>query len=248
MSEKVMEKSESTENYFKFGIYLGREIVSEKIFSADSFNPVVRYSVDIRPMIPSIIQRLQKVFSKRNLNYIWSGNELEGYQYDLLKEYKRVTKYLNPREKNKLTRPVSSRENINGKIIRGVKMKFGLYINNNPIVERNFYVENYNPTVRFSTDLLEIVQGTHIISDDHRTDRGIVGDIYDYLKGKDVSHMWEDYDIINTYGVAIHQIRELNSNERAEMLNKIGNRFFVKQKRNYFKAIMQKQNQQNQTR
>jgi len=54
-----MSDDKKPENNFKFGLYLRGEKIFERIFSADIYNPVVRYSVDIRDRIPSIIESIQ---------------------------------------------------------------------------------------------------------------------------------------------------------------------------------------------
>ena len=59
MSEKVYE------NVFRFSLYQGNSVICEKVFTADRFNPVSRYSVDIREIIPSIVTRLQRTLSQK---------------------------------------------------------------------------------------------------------------------------------------------------------------------------------------
>lgn len=220
MSEK------SHENTFKFGVYQGKSILVEKIFTADVFNPVIRYSVDIRDMIPSIIFKLQKTMSKRNLNCLYRRGELKGSGiepiYDLIGEYKKILDGKVIGYTNKLSRPPVVTQNINGKNITGVECKFGLYINNNPIVERNFYVDEFNPASRFSVDLVDVVND---ISDE----------IFSNLKSNDVNHMWQDYDLINTYGIYIHQIRDLSKDMRKKLLTNSKDRTYVKQMRSHFK-------------
>jgi hypothetical protein len=216
----------SHENSFKFGVYQGDSAIIERQFSADYFNPVVRYSVDVREMIPSIISRLQKILSRRNVSFVYDlGNDkdinLLGFYKNELRKY---SKFID----NKLEKPQIVTHNINGKIIRGVECKFGLYINDNPIVERNFYVDKYNPASRFSTEIVDVVE---MISDE----------IFEYLKEEDVNHMWNDYDLINIYGLYIHQIRELNNRRRRELIEKKHDRSFVKQVKGYYRSQQRQQ-------
>ena len=221
MSEK------SHENNFKFGVYQNGSQIVERVFSADVFNPVIRYSVDIRDMIPTIIAKLQKTLSRRNLNFQYGrGN---GKDYDLLKEYKKILDGKVVGYPNKLTRPPIVTQVINKKTITGVECKFGLYINGNPIVERNFYVDSYNPASRFSIDIVEVVND-------------ITYDIHNNLKIADVKHMWSDYDLINAYGIYIHQIRELSKDQRAKMLMNRKNSTYVKQMRSHFRRQFQQKN------
>lgn len=223
----------SHENTFKFGVYQGNSPMVERVFSADVFNPVVRYSVDIRDMIPSIISKLQKTLSRRHLDFIYeSGKNVIGQDetYDLLSMYKGILDGKVPGYVNKLTRPPVVTQTINKKTITGVECKFGLYINGNPIVERNFYVDNYNPGVRFSLDIVDTVND-------------ITEEIFTKLKASDVKHMWNDYELINIYGIYIHQIRDLSKDLRAKMLMRKKDPNFVKQMRSHFRRqYQQKQN------
>ena len=201
-------ENKNHENMFKFGLYQADETIIETLFSADVFNPVVRYSVDIREDIFSIIVRLQKALSRRNLTH---KVDFANNTYDFLDYYKQLSRL----EKR-------SNQTVDGKTYSGVQFKFGLYINNNPIVERDFYVEGYNPASRFSIELNELVVD-------------IAHEINDKLKKQDVSHMWDDYDLIHTYGLHINQIRELSDKRRKTMLYKIKDRDFVKNTRRSFR-------------
>jgi hypothetical protein len=205
------------ENMFKFGLYQDDETIIETLFSADVFNPVVRYSVDIREDIFSIIVRLQKALSRRNISHKIDFGQTS---YDFLEYYKNLTEIehtkLNGKPFNeKLKLKKRSNQTVNGKTYTGIQFKFGLYINNNPIVERDFYVEGYNPSSRFSIELSETV-------DD------IAQEINLKLKNQDISHMWDDYDLIYAYGLHINQIREFSNKRRDMMLEKIGDPNFIK--------------------
>lgn len=205
------------ENMFKFGLYQGDETIQETLFSADVFNPVVRYSVDIRDDIYSIIVRLQKALSRRNLSHKIDFGETS---YDFLEYYKNlsdveISKLEGRTFNDKLKLKKRSNQTVKGKTYSGVQFKFGLYINDNPIVERDFYVEGYNPASRFSIELSETM-------DD------IAQEINGSLKDQDIRHMWDDYDLIYTYGMHINQIRDLSNGFRTKMLKNIEDRDFVK--------------------
>lgn len=221
-----MSIEKSHENNFKFGVYQGKSVIVEREFSADYFNPVVRYSVDVRDMIPSIISRLQKTLSKRNLDFVY--DLADGGEINLLSSYKDELRKYNKFIDNKLEKPDVVTQNINGKVIRGVECKFGLYINNNPIVERNFYVDKFNPASRFSIDIIDIVNS-------------ICEEIFEYLKEEDVKHMWNDYDLINIYGLYIHQIRELKSYERKKLIEKKNNPSYVKEVKYHYRSQQRQQ-------
>ena len=94
------------------------------------------------------------------------------------------------------------------KVIKGVECKIGLYINDNPIVERIFFVDGFNPIAKFSTDVVEEVVDT--------ADR-----IFEHIKKSDIQNMWDDYDLINVRGLSINQIRELSHGKRAHLLRSI---------------------------
>jgi hypothetical protein len=84
-------------------------------------------------------------------------------------------------------------------------------------------VEGYNPASRFSIEL----GGT--VND-------IVREIYDSLKKNDVAHMWDDYVLINTYGLYINQVRELSKGKRIRMLERATDKSFVKKMRKSFRS------------
>jgi hypothetical protein len=50
-------------NYFKFLISYRNNVISESIFDADCYNPIVRQMVNIKELVPEIRKQLQKVFS-----------------------------------------------------------------------------------------------------------------------------------------------------------------------------------------
>jgi len=120
---------------------------------------------------------------------------------------------------NKLSKPPTITQVINGKTIRGVEFKFNLYINSNLIVERVFYVDNYNPSVRFSTDIATTVEK-------------IVIDIQDNIKRNDDCNIWDDFDIIRVYGFPhVNNVRELNREQRDNYLKNMSDKEFVKNAR-----------------
>jgi len=213
-------------NNFKFGLFLRNEKVAEKIFSADLYNPVVRYSVNIREMIPKIISSLQATLQTPSdeLGFMLNVNDIQ-YGYNSL-EYYKSTCEINKLDYMKLKVPAlpyqKSNYVTNGNKPysqrNGTEFKFGLYINTNTIVERNFYVDNYNPEARFSDELIAVVNK-------------IVDNIMDYLKGSDLNHMWDDHKIINTYSLNIQQVRELSKERRDEFLRRVGDYNFIERVR-----------------
>jgi hypothetical protein len=203
------------ENNFKFRLLLIEENIAEKIFSADLYNPVVRYSVNIREMIPRIIGSIQKVLQtkSKDLTFVDENN------YNTLLFYKKMCE-INNLDYFKLRVPVQyPKSNVSPDTKHyqkrgGTEFKFGLYINSNTIVERNFYVDNYNPESRFSSELVDVINV-------------IVENIEKHLKNSDLNHMWDDYKIINNYGLNIQQVRELSKEKRDEFLRRMGDYNFI---------------------
>jgi len=193
------DKSES-KNEFKFSLYQEDVLLCEKVFDADLFNPFTRYSIDIRNLLPQAITRFQRVLSRKQY-------DVELYGYDSFAFYKdglgRGQKRYSPTVKE---------YQIDTKTIRGVECKLGLYICKddveNPIVERMFYVDGFNPVARFSTDVMDEVLY-------------VTQQIFDRILNDDVHNMWDDYDLINKGGFTINQIRELSAYKRADLLRRI---------------------------
>lgn len=217
-----MSEVKKQENNFKFGLYLRGEKIFERVFSADIYNPVVRYSVDIRDRIPTIIESIQNVLQSTELTFVNSlGHNTKNY-------YRHICK-INRMHPIKLFVPMNYSKDRDGQTktkfqSKGTEFKFGVYINTNPIVERNFYVDNYNPDARFSNELPEVL-----------TD--IVDYLTSYLKKSDVNHMWNDYDLITTYELNIQQVRELSKDRREELLKgKSDPAFVIKVKLDYHKG------------
>jgi hypothetical protein len=189
-------------NQFRFALYQEEVLLGEKMFDADVFNPFTRYSIDIRELLPQAITRFQKVLSKKK--YDTQLNE-----YDLFGEQKKFLEQFPYEVRNTLRyNPKPVRHEIEDKVIKGVECKIGLYINENPIVERIFYVDGFNSVSRFSTDVLETVVDT-------------ADQIFALIKKNDIQNMWDDYDLINVKGLSINQIRELSPNKRAYLLRNI---------------------------
>jgi hypothetical protein len=196
--------SKEHENLFKFGLYQGDDPILERLFSADVYNPVIRYSVDIRDMLNDFMKRFDNIFNRRKLNFKVNDYSSIGFYKDIssFSYYKKGTD-------NKLSLPeIDSITLDSGKVIRGIPCKIGLYINNKTIVERQFFVYNYNPEARFSFDLKNEFEV-------------IVGEITDYLRTKDINHMWEDYNLINKFGLNIQQIRKMNLDTRKKYVKRL---------------------------
>ena len=211
-----MDETINNNNVFRFSLSQGDVLLGEKIFNADEFNPFTRYSIDIRDILPRAITRLQKMLSRRSYDVFAeigrvdvNDDDSENQGYDL---YRYNQKIINsyPKEWRNGMRysPKSVVQHIEQKTIRGVPCKIGLYINDNPIVEREFFVDGFNTVARQSVDVTDIVVNISDI-------------IFEKIKKNDKKNMWDDYDLINYSGLTINQIRELPNYKREEMLRRI---------------------------
>jgi hypothetical protein len=194
-------------NTFRFALMQGNVLLCEKIFDADKFNPFTRYSIDIRDILPRAITRLQKTLSKNKYDIIWDcGNSV---RYDLYHYAQNIISSYPPQYRGDIKyNPQPIIQQIEEKTIRGVECKIGLYINENPIVERLFYVDGFNPVARYSVDIVDVVVE-------------ITNSIRTKILLSDQKNMWDDYDLINIRGMSINQIRELSTGKREELLRRI---------------------------
>lgn len=196
-------------NNFVFSLYQKDVLLFEGSIDANQFSPYTRNSIDIRSILPKVITILQKTLSMKNYDVEFNSaveNSLNFYKYNqnLINTYpqhQRNSMYYNPK---------SITYEIDGKVIKGVECKLGLYVNNNTIVEREFYVDGFNPVSRWSNDLTS-------------TCKYIVDLINKHIQTSDINNIWDDYDLINKMGLSTTQIRELPDNRRRELLRKIHN-------------------------
>jgi len=191
-------------NEFRFSLYQGDVLLGEKIFDADLFNPFTRYSIDIREILPVIINKFQKLLSGKKY-YTKYDDNLDFYEY-----YKKIlNSYPKDIRDNLIYNPKNVVYHIEDKVISGVECKIGLYINDKTIVERLFYVNGFNPVSRWSIELIDAIIETADL-------------IFNHIKNVDVNNMWDDYDLINILGLSINQIRELSPSKREDFLRRIG--------------------------
>lgn len=75
---KVMNTSMTNEpEFFNMCIKLGDETICHRQFDAKMYPPKVRYTVDVRPYLKSILKDLTDIFSEQNLTYEYLGLPLE---------------------------------------------------------------------------------------------------------------------------------------------------------------------------
>jgi len=193
-------------NTFKFAIKQGDVLLCEKIFDADTYSPITRNSINIKDMLQSTIRGFQKLLSRKQYETnIDLGDvliDMLGYNHMLIKSYK-------PYQRQGMEyNPQSLTIQIENRTIRGVECKFGLYINENPIVERTFYVDGFNPNVKQSIDIVYEVED-------------IVYKISERIKANDIKNIWDDYYLINEVGLTPAEVRELSFYKREEILKRL---------------------------
>ena len=75
---KVMNTSMTNEpEFFNMYIKVGDETICHRQFDAKMYPPKIRYTVDVRPYLKSILKDLTDIFSEENLTYEYLGLPLE---------------------------------------------------------------------------------------------------------------------------------------------------------------------------
>jgi hypothetical protein len=126
---------------------------------ANGISNYTRSSINIRDVLPESISRLQKVLSKKSYDTMISlgnGKYIDAYDYmlnmvELYPESMQESMKYNPKCYSKIVQDKDG----NDKLIKGVECKIGLYNNVKPIIERVFYVNDFNPISRWSNDLVD---------------------------------------------------------------------------------------------
>lgn len=180
---------------FKFGVYVQKQLIAERIFTADVYNPSVRYNVDLRRLAPKIMSDFQYVLRlpNRRLNFVAEvGKDQfgESVHYNLDQYYY-----------NGLVLPKSEEEPEDD-------FSFSLKRDEHYIIERNFKVPNFNHRSVHSVDIVERVNDwaekiqAHILKADTRL-------------------MWEEYELVSRYNISYQDVRNLAPEKRELMLRKI---------------------------
>lgn len=214
------------EKVFRFTLHQENVLLCEKIFDASQITPFTRYSINIRHILPKSISKIQKALSRKSYDTQVEVGRLDvsdenspqylvdlfRYNQNLINTYPKAWREgmrYNPKISTlKLEERVVRGQKFPAKTIRGVECKLGLYLNNNTIVERTFYVDGYCPVARYSIDLTDIVVE-------------IADLISETIKRDDIGNMWDDNDLNLYRGLTITQIRELHPAKRAEMLRRL---------------------------
>lgn len=185
------------QSFFKFGVYVNKQVIVERIFSADVYNPPVRFNVNLRPLASRIMSDLQYELRQpnRRLNTIAEVGKDENGQprhYNLDNYYY-----------NGLVLPKVEAE-------PGDDFSFALKRDDNFIIERNFKIQNFNPKAIYSVNIVERVNEW-------------VETIQSHIKKADTKLMWEEYELVGRYNISYQDVRALPADKRETMLRRITN-------------------------
>ena len=75
-TEDILKEEVTVEDFFDFEIRIDDVVVGHSQIRGNDYPQRVRYSVDIRKLIPSIIAEIQNTLSKENFDVEYSGIEL----------------------------------------------------------------------------------------------------------------------------------------------------------------------------
>tara|TARA_R110002020_G_scaffold226013_2_gene436383 strand:- start:21 stop:368 length:348 start_codon:yes stop_codon:yes gene_type:complete len=74
--ESMKKDRQTKEDYFDFEIKVDDRVVAKTRFSGNDYPQRVRYSVDVRRLIPEIISNIQETFSQEYFTVEYAGIEL----------------------------------------------------------------------------------------------------------------------------------------------------------------------------
>lgn len=185
---------------YKFGLYLGHQIVSERIFDADVYNPANRYKVELRPLNQRIIAEFRNILSTPN-QYLNFKVPVGLDKHNQRRNY-RLNDFHYPSDDEDL-----SPETFN----YALKISDSSKESDDFIIERNFPVKNFNRNSIHSMNVVDKVDDWAF-------------DIQDIIKRKDVSQMWDEYELLNKTQLNISDIRGLSVNAKEELLFKVNKR------------------------
>lgn len=138
-------------NYFKFSVSYRNNIISERIFDAECYNPIVRQMVNIKELVPEIRKVLQKILSIPNQRlsnefYVGMDNDNNSVNIDLLPKrhpvkdiYVSNNSFLKDRNINRVNLE-RTLKNINDKFMIVVSLRDGsneLFYKKNILIDDN---------------------------------------------------------------------------------------------------------------
>jgi hypothetical protein len=191
------------QSFFKFGVYLNGQLINERLFRADVYNPPIRNNINLRPLAPKIMSELQYALRQPDYRITQSLDTSNG---KLVAGTFGQPTYFAPRQADTLNYPevVESALQAEG----DNSFSFSLKINDKFIIERNFKVAKFNPNTLFSTILDETVNYW-------------AEEIQLYIKDLDTRFMWEEYELSNTFNLTPVEVRALAPDKRELMLRRI---------------------------
>lgn len=193
-----MKKEVEDVKNFRFVLSEGNTVLYERMFDGTNVSPFTRNSVDIRSLVSPIINKLQELLSTKKPNTQYTLTPTK--KIDFLKYQSQIIKSYSIDKQHSLLYLPKEKERMDGRK-GGVECKFGLYINEHPIIERLFYVYGFNPKIKWSTDLVFECNK-------------IVEEIEDFIIEKDQKNIWDDYILITRGGMSIIDVRELPQESR----------------------------------
>ena len=76
-----VKKEKRKENQFEFSLAINGNKIISRYFSADEYNPKVRYSVDIRDMVDDIVEQIRYTLKEKDVDYMWEQYDLRPNKY-----------------------------------------------------------------------------------------------------------------------------------------------------------------------
>jgi hypothetical protein len=144
-------------NYFKFSISYRDNLISERIFDADVYNPIVRQTVNIKELVPEIRKVLQKILSiptQRLSNEYYVGfnkaNNPINIKIDDFRDKKLNYRWQYLKEKHKTSTSILKDRNINRTVIENnlnnINDKFMIVVSMRDNSTELFYKKNIQLT------------------------------------------------------------------------------------------------------
>lgn len=166
---------------FKFVLSFNEQPILQRGFSGDVYEQITKGSINLRDRTKEYIYNLKKVLASKDDDLSF---ELMGY--NLLDSYLELLELNNIDVNDSLLRISKAGGIRDGYYVNDEEnFKFVLYYDNKSIIERNFYVKNYNPNSRFSVDLIDtfddIVSDIQIVIKEHDIKTIISNDRKAYL-------------------------------------------------------------------
>lgn len=197
---------------FRFVLMLNDETLLDRCFDGSIYNHDPKFPINIKKQAQGFIYGFQKHLSRTNVTTRGNG-------YDFVGDYLKRSKDLKDNNFNNVKlKKRGDGEWIVDKVDSDKKyyentnenFRFILFLNDKHIIERNFYVMNYNPYTRFSTELNSYFND-------------VVLDIQSYLKYRDSSVMWDDYTLETKFNLKVEKIKSLTLEERYNFLHRYNN-------------------------